>query len=188
MARRVSAGPGWCNAVRLKRISEITISTTTSTKIAHAIRDRILDFAAPFAGRLSHANTTLGTLLWVFVPKHWIELNIGHVGVRDIGDMAAGTLGGRPFRGGFLVWQWMMPIGKEPPAVRVFEALAVFYGHVDAVVRTIEIRASGGVLTRPVWKSRVKNPGQFFYHDRSFREIACLQVCIDVFLFDIYVM
>ena len=53
--------PGSCSAVRLKRISAITISTTTSTKIAHAIRDRMLDFAAPFAGRLSHGTTTLGT-------------------------------------------------------------------------------------------------------------------------------
>ena len=52
---------GFDTAVKLQRISAITISTTTSTKIAHAIRDRILDFAAPFAGRLSHANTTLGT-------------------------------------------------------------------------------------------------------------------------------
>ena len=102
--------------------------------------------------------------------------------------MASGALGHRPFRGGLLVWQWMMPIGEETPAVRLFEALAVFYGHVDAVVRTVKIPASGRFLTRAVWERWVKNPGQFFYYDRSFWKLACFQICINVFLLDIYVM
>jgi hypothetical protein len=178
---------GACFKTKSQRVRAITISTTTSTRIAHAI---VIAFSISLLPSLGAQPREYKSrhLLWIFVPKHRVELSIGHVCVRDIGDMASGTLGRRPFRGGFLVWQWMMPIGKETPAVRVCEALAVFYGHVDAVVRTIEIPASGGFLTGPVWKSRVKNPDQFFYDDRSFRKIACLQIYIDVFLFDIYVM
>jgi hypothetical protein len=82
----------------------------------------------------------------------------------------------------------MMPIGEETPAVCLCEALAVFYGHVDAVVSTVKIPASGGFLTRAVWELWVKNPGQFFYDDRSFWKIACFQICINVFLLDIDVM
>ena len=158
-----------------------------STKIAHAIRDRILDFAAPFAGRLSHGNTTRH-LLWIFITKYRVELNLGHVCVRDIGDMASGALRRRSFRGGLLVWQWMMPIGEESPAVRFCEALAVFYGHVDAVVSTVKVPASGGFLAGAVWERWVKNPGHFFYDDRSFWKVACFKICINVFLLDIYVM
>ncbi len=58
--------------------------------------------------------------------------------------MASGALGRRSFRGGLLVWQWMMSVGEEAPAVRLCEALAVFYGHIDAVVHTVKIPASGG--------------------------------------------
>src|SRR5437763_13695786 len=101
--------------------------------------------------------------------------------------MASGALGDRPFRGGLLVRQWMMPISEKTPAVRLFEALAVFYGHVDAVVRTVEITASGRFLTRAVWERWVKNPGQFFYYDRSFWGLACFQVCRTVVVLDIYV-
>src|SRR5579864_2365059 len=82
----------------------------------------------------------------------------------------------------------MMSKGEETPAVSLCEALAVFYGHVDAVVRAVEISTSGWFLTRAVWKSRVKNPGQFFYDDRSFWKLARLQIGINVFLLDVYVM
>ena len=102
--------------------------------------------------------------------------------------MASGALGRRPFRGGLVVWQWMMPKGEETPAVRFCEALAVFYGHVDAVVHTVEIAASGWFLTRAVWELWVKNTGQFFYDDRSFRKVASFEICINVFLLNIYVM
>src|SRR5438045_4614571 len=102
--------------------------------------------------------------------------------------MTSGALRRRPFRGGLIVWQWMMPKGEETPAVRLCEALAILYGHVNAVVRTVKIPASGGFLTRAVWELWVKNPSQFFYDDRSFRKVACFQICIDVFLLDIYVM
>src|SRR5580700_5164546 len=82
----------------------------------------------------------------------------------------------------------MMAEGEEAPAIGIGKALTVFHRHVDAVVCAVEIPASGWFLTRAVWKSRVKNPGQFFYDDRSFRKLACLQISINVFLLDVYVM
>src|SRR3954471_17394619 len=102
--------------------------------------------------------------------------------------MASGTLGHWPFRGGLVVWQWMMPKGEEAPAIRLCEPLAVFYGHVDAVVHAVEVPASGRFLARAIWELWVKNAGQFFYDHRSFWKVPCFQICIDVFLFDIYVM
>jgi len=82
----------------------------------------------------------------------------------------------------------MMPKSKEAPAVGLCKALTVFYCQVDAVVLAIEIPTSGWFLTRAVWESRVKNPGQFFYDDSSFWKLARLQIRINVFLLNIDVM
>src|SRR4029077_18619151 len=102
--------------------------------------------------------------------------------------MAARTFGHRFFRGARSIRQWMMPEGEKSPAVGLSEALAVFHRHVDAVVLAVEISTSGWFLTRTVWKSRIKNPGQFLYDDCSFWKLACLQIGIDVFLLDVHVM
>src|SRR5712664_878447 len=82
----------------------------------------------------------------------------------------------------------MMPKSEEAPVVSLCKTLTVFYRHVDAVVRAIEVPASRRFLTRAVWERRVKNPGQFFYNDRSFWKLACLQIGINVFLLDVHVM
>ena len=55
-------------------------------------------------------------LLRVFVTQERIELNPGHVRFGDISEMAPGTLGHRPFRGGLIVGQWVMPESEEAPA------------------------------------------------------------------------
>src|SRR5580704_10782814 len=102
--------------------------------------------------------------------------------------MAARTFGHRFFRGARSIRQWMMTESEKSPAVGLSKALAVFHRHVDAVVLAVEISTSGWFLTRAVWKSRIKNPGQFFYDDCSFWKLACLQIGIDVFLLDVNVM
>ncbi len=61
------------------------------------------------------------------VANHWIELNPGHVGFGDIGEMASRTFGHRRFRGSRRIWQWMMPEGEEAPAVGLGKTLAVFH-------------------------------------------------------------
>jgi hypothetical protein len=56
------------------------------------------------------------------VTKQQIELDPGHVGGGDIGDVATCTFGHRPFRGGLLVWHRMMPKSEEAPAVCLCKA------------------------------------------------------------------
>src|SRR4029077_16374042 len=90
------------------------------------------------------------SLLWVFVSKYRIELNPGHVGFGDIGDMASRTFGHRRFRGGLRIRQWVMSKSEETPAVGLSELLTVFHCYVDAVVLTVEIPASGWFGTRAV--------------------------------------
>ena len=59
--------------------------------------------------------------------KHWIELNPGHIGFGDIGEVAASTFGQRLFRGGLIVGQWVMSEREEAPAVGLGKTLAVFH-------------------------------------------------------------
>ncbi len=59
--------------------------------------------------------------------KDWIELNPGHIGFGDIGEMAASTFGHRLFRGGLIVGQWVMSEREEAPAVGLGKTLAVFH-------------------------------------------------------------
>src|SRR5580692_8396392 len=82
----------------------------------------------------------------------------------------------------------MVPKSEEAPVIRLGEPLAVLHCHVDAVVSAVEITSTGWLLSGAVRKSRVKNPGQLFYDDRSFWKLACLQIGVDVFLFNVYVV
>src|SRR4051812_15614074 len=102
--------------------------------------------------------------------------------------MAARTFGRGRFRGGRRIRQGMMPECEEAPSIGLRKALTVFYCYVDAVVLAVEIPASGRFRPRPVWKSRIKDPGQFFDDDRSFWKLAGLEIRIDVLLFYVHVM
>src|SRR5262245_20657514 len=82
----------------------------------------------------------------------------------------------------------MMTEGKKAPAVRLSKPLTVLHGNVNSVVLTIEISASRWFCMRPVWKSWIKNTSQFFDNDRSFGELTCLQICLNVLLLNIDVM
>src|SRR5919197_1156642 len=82
----------------------------------------------------------------------------------------------------------MMPEIEKPPAVGLGKALTVFHCDVHAVVLTVEIPVPRWFRPRPVWKSRIKDPSQFFYDDRSFWKLAGLQIRIDVSLFYVHVM
>src|SRR6266436_4729260 len=82
----------------------------------------------------------------------------------------------------------MMTKGEEAPAVGLSKALTVFHCHVDAVILAVEKPASGRFLARDVWKRRIKNPRQLFYDDGSFGKLAGLQIRINVFLLDVYVV
>jgi hypothetical protein len=67
----VSRLPGSRTALKLKRISAIAISTTASTRIVHAVRDRIFFL--------------LGLRPRTLCAQNRIELNVGHIGLGDIG-------------------------------------------------------------------------------------------------------
>ena len=56
----------------------------------------------------------------------------------------------------------MMAESEEAPTAGLGNPLAVFYGHVDSVVYTIEKSPSGWFRTRAVWKLGIKDPSQFF--------------------------
>src|ERR1700752_4028189 len=102
--------------------------------------------------------------------------------------MASRTLSHRRFRGGLLIWQWMMPESEEAPAVGLRKTLAVFHRYVDAVELTIEKSPSGWFGARAVWKSRIQNPSQFFYDDCSLGKGARLEVGIHIFSLDVHVV
>src|ERR1700754_832885 len=82
----------------------------------------------------------------------------------------------------------MMAECVVPPAVGIGILLTVFYRQVDTVVLAIEVSTSGSFVARAVGKGRIEDPSQFFYDDRSFWKIACLQIRIDVFLLDVHMM
>src|ERR1700751_6481220 len=115
-------------------------------------------------------------------------MNPGHVCGGEIWDVGSGTFAQGLFSCALVIRHWMMPKSEEAPAVCLCKALTVFYCQVDAVVLAIEVPAPGGFLTRAVWKRRIKNPRQLLYDDRSFWKLARLQIRINVFLFDVYVM
>src|SRR5215469_4690060 len=102
--------------------------------------------------------------------------------------MASCTFRRRLFCCRLVIRQGMMAEREETPAIGLGKALTVFYGQVDAVVRAVEESAPGWFLAGAVWESRIKDPREFFYDDRSFRKLTCLQIHINVFLLDVDVM
>src|SRR5262245_49252124 len=81
-----------------------------------------------------------------FVAKQRIELNPGHIGLRDVGDVAAAALADRCLGRRLLIRPGMVAEREEPPAVRLREPLAVLHRHVDAVELPVEEPASGWFL------------------------------------------
>src|SRR5260370_40202705 len=100
LATDVSRRPGSLRALKLKRISAIaiTISTTASTRIVHAVRDRILFL-----------------LDLVLVAEDRIELNPGHIGFGHIGEMAPGACFQGRFCSGCLISERLMPESAVAP-------------------------------------------------------------------------
>src|SRR6185369_5752618 len=82
----------------------------------------------------------------------------------------------------------MMTKSEVTPAVGRGKSLAVFHRCIDAVVFAVEKSAAGRFLTRAVWKSRIKNPSEFFHYDGAFGERARFQIRIDIFLLDVHIM
>src|SRR5262245_66536849 len=72
------------------------------------------------------------------VAKQRIELNPGHIGLRDVGDVAPAALTDRRLRRRLLVRQWMVTEREEPPPIGFRESLAVLHRHVDPVERAVE--------------------------------------------------
>src|SRR5262245_56950794 len=90
----------------------------------------------------------------LLVAEQRIELDPRHVRLRDVRDVAAGTLGHRRLYGESVVRQRVVAEGEEAPAVRLREPLAVLHRHVDAVVLAVEVAAPGDFLARTVRKRR----------------------------------
>src|SRR5262245_27745714 len=84
----------------------------------------------------------LRSLISRLVAKQRIELNPREVRLRDIGNVAAGTLSRARLRRCLLVRHRMMAKSEEPPAIRLGESLAVLHRHVDAVELAVEEPAS----------------------------------------------
>src|SRR5262245_27051717 len=115
------------------------------------------------------------------VAKQWIELNPGHIGLRDVGDVASAALSDGRLRRRRGVRQRMVAEREEPPAVGLGESLAVLHGHVDPVELAVEEPASGWFLTRTVWKDWIEHARQLFHDDRSLGELSGFQIRVDVF-------
>src|SRR5262245_1850500 len=77
------------------------------------------------------------------VAEQRIELDPRHVRLRDVGQVAAGTLGHRRLCGHLVVRQRVVAEGEVAPAVGLRKPLAVLHRHVDAVVFAVEVAASG---------------------------------------------
>src|SRR5262245_21111436 len=89
------------------------------------------------SSKRSHTAMLRTSIAWL-VAKQRIELNPGHIGLRDVGDVAARALGGGRLCCRLVVGHGMMAKREEAPPVRLGEALGVFHRHVDAVVLAVE--------------------------------------------------
>src|SRR5215510_2337390 len=94
-----------------------------------------------FTKQGSHT-AALRSLISRLVAEQRIELNPREVRLRDIGNVAAGTLSRARLRRCLLVRHRMMAKSEEPPAIRLGESLAVLHRHVDAVELAVEEPAS----------------------------------------------
>src|SRR4029453_16559455 len=77
--------------------------------------------------------TSAFSLVPRLVAKQWIELNPGHIGLCDVGDVAACTLGGGRLRRCLVVRHGMVAKREEAPAVSLGESLAVLHGHIAEI-------------------------------------------------------
>src|SRR5262245_19629363 len=110
------------------------------------------------------------------VPKQRIELDPRHVGLRDVGNVAAAAFADGRLRRSGLVWPWVVAEGEEPPAVGLRESFAVLDRHVDAVELAVEEAAAGWFLARTVRKRWSEQARQLFHEDGSFRKDTGLQI------------
>src|SRR5262245_55176868 len=124
----------------------------------------------------------------LLVAEQRIALDPRHVRLRDVCNMAPGTLGRRCFCGELVVRQRVVAEGEEAPAVGLREPLAVLHRHVDAVVLAVEVATSGGFLARTVRKRRGEHARQLLHDDSSFGEGPGLQVRVDVLLLHVDVV
>src|SRR4029077_7454917 len=99
--------------------------------------------------------------------------------------MAAGTLGCGGFLGPRRIGKRGMPEVKETPAVRCRKSLAIFDCHIHAVKFPVEISAARWFSARAVGKGRIENARQFLDEDGSFWKGTCLEVHVQVSLFDV---
>src|SRR5262245_21400374 len=102
--------------------------------------------------------------------------------------MASGAFTNRRLRSSLRIGQWMMAESEEPPAIGFRKPFAVFHRYVDPVVLTIEKTATRWFSPRTVWKGRIEYPGQLFHKHCSFGKGTRLQVSINIFLLDVYVV
>src|SRR5262252_5943777 len=123
-----------------------------------------------------------------FVAKQRIELDPGHIGLRDVGDVTSAALADRRLRRRLLVWQWMVAKRVEPPAIGLGESLAVLHRHVDSIELAVEEPASGWLLARTVWKRRVEDACELFHENGSFGKRSGFQIRVDVLLLHVDVV
>src|SRR5262245_27956608 len=123
-----------------------------------------------------------------FVAKQRIELNPGHIGLRDVGDVASAALADRRLCRRVVVRQRMVAEGEEPPSVGLWKSLAVLHRHVDPVELAVEEPPSGWFLTRTVWKDWTEHARQLFHDDRSFGEHSGVQIRVDILLLHVDVV
>src|SRR5260370_4159139 len=102
--------------------------------------------------------------------QHWVELNPCHISLGNVGHVAPGTLGDRPFRIRRRVRFRVMTECEKAPPVTFGEALTVFHGYVDAVVFAVEIASSGRLGTRAIRESWITDACQLLHDDCTFRE------------------
>src|SRR5262245_16980010 len=107
--------------------------------------------------------SNLINLIVGLVAKQRIELNPGHIGLRDVGDVASAALADRRFRRRLLVRHWVMAKGEKSPSVGLGKSLAVLHRHVDPVELAVEEPASGWFFARSVRKRRIEHAGQLLH-------------------------
>src|SRR6516225_3036713 len=116
---------------------------------------------------LSNSASRVELLGLVAVSKNWIELDPGHVCLGDKGHVAAGALGHRCFFCRFGIRKRVVAEVEEAPAISCGESLAVFHGHVHAVVFTVEISSPRRFGARTIREGGIQDPGYLLYDDRS---------------------
>src|SRR6476661_6086701 len=102
---------------------------------------------------------------FVSITEDRVELDPGHIGFRDEGLVAASALGWRSFFVPLSLVKWVISEVEKSPAIRRRKPLAIFHGHIHAVIFTVEISSSGWFRARAVGEGGVKNARQFLDED-----------------------